>query len=143
MAQSGCLPFGSLLTAVPRQSAIHHRLVGFLSCGSQQCNRGMRSLCKHLSRWAVAQVLPAISSSWHVRHNSSQSHKRELVRATAAKHRSPSRLGPLVLIGCAFAPQPNVAVKWDADKLQRFGTALWAPLTSALGLVISQFAFAP
>ena len=105
---------------VLRQSAIH--------CG-------MRSLCKRLSRWAVAQVPPAISSSWHVRHNSSQSHKRELARATA-KHRSPSRHGPLVLIGRAFAPQPNFAVKWDADKLHRFGNALWAPLTLALGFPI-------
>ena len=35
----------------------------------------------------------------------------------------------------AFAQRPNLAVKWDADKLHRFGTALWAPLTLALGLV--------
>ena len=35
MAQSGCLPFGSLLIAVWRQSATRHRRGCLLSCGSQ------------------------------------------------------------------------------------------------------------
>ena len=35
MAQSGCLPFGSLLITVRRQSATCHRRGGLLSCGSQ------------------------------------------------------------------------------------------------------------
>ena len=35
MAQSGCLPFGSLLTTVGRQSATRYRRGGLLSCGSQ------------------------------------------------------------------------------------------------------------
>ena len=113
---------------VPHSIAVSASCPAAVSNATAACDRCASTY--QGGRWRKFLLLfPA----WHVRHNSSQSHQRELSRATAAKHRSPSRHGLLVLIGRAFAPQPNWAVKWDADKLHRFGSALWAPLTLALG----------
>ena len=57
-------------------------------------NRGMRLLCMHISRSAVSQVRPAISSLGHVRHNSSQSHKGSFgVHRSNANQQSTARFG--------------------------------------------------
>ena len=163
MAQSGCLPFGSLLTNMSRQSATRCRYGGLLSFGSQhkviswprlprpspsrqQPRAGVHGLafseggselevlqessvkragrltsaCNAIAFWPCTCASGRIWAS-----------QRECGHAKV-KHLS-AKQGLLALIGCAFAPQPNLAVKWDADKLHRLGTALWAPLTLALG----------
>ena len=157
MAQSGCLPVGSLLITVRRQSATCHCRGGLLSFGSQHnaissprllrpspkrhaptCG-GSRPARKHQGRsyFHGSKSLLLIPGYLHVRHNSIQSHKGELGHATA-KHHSPSRHGRFVLVGRSLSPQPNFAVKpTPTSSACRFPAccALRCGLPVALGLL--------
>ena len=136
MAQSGCLPFGSLLTTVGRQSATGHRLGGLLSCGSQhnaissprlfRSSSSRRSSTCGGSRLGVFQPVAANLDLCknQVSHGQSacrrpagtcasgrmSAHHAKGVQHAKVKHPA-AKQGLLLLIGCFFSHQPNFAVK--------------------------------
>ena len=152
MAQSGCLPVGSLLTKVRRQSATYHRRGGppvlRQSAQRHQFAKAVQAIakspCNH-GRWFTVRIQVSRSVAFprlkslahspclrHVRHNSIQSHKGGLAHATV-KHHSPSRHGRLVLLGRSLSPQPNFAVNGTPTSLLASARPCGRPLPLALG----------